>query len=334
LRFSNHQISKTPSETVRKPKIELFFISYTTTNNNKLNHLKTTPPPMNRRNFLQSSALALAATHLESFDFLKSKKQIALQLWSLRDDMAASPIKTLEKVAAMGYKEVEGFSYADGKMFGMPIMEFKKHLNDCGLKMQSNHMALFAANYDKKTKTLTDSYKKTVEAAHQLGQKYVVCPWGLESDRKTLDGVKHLIETYNAAAELCKSSGLQFAYHNHDFEFKEIEGKTMYDMITQECDSNLVQLEMDVYWVHFAGQKPQDWFDKYPGRFKMLHMKDMAKTEKRETIEVGDGSIDFVQIIKGSKKAGVEKFIVELENYKTTPLQGVELDYKRLKALL
>jgi sugar phosphate isomerase/epimerase len=290
---------------------------------------------MNRRTFIQQSGLALAATQFVSLeDTFKSKKHIALQLWSLRDDMAKEPVKTLEKVAAMGYKEVEGFSYADGKMFGMPTKEFKKHLTDLGLKMESNHMALFGANYNSTTKTLNDSYKKTVETAAELGQKYVVCPWGMETERKDLNGVKHLLETYQAAAELCKSTGLQFVYHNHDFEFFPIEGKTMYDMITQQLDANLVKLEMDVYWVYFAGQKPQDWFDKYPGRFKMLHMKDMAKTEKRETIEIGDGSVDFATIIKGAKKAGVEKFVVELENYQTTPLQGVELDLKRLKALV
>ena len=291
---------------------------------------------MKRRDFILSSGLGAAGLAIGGSSLLEFKPRhrhhIGVQLWSVREDVKKDAKGTLAKLASYGYKEVESGNYQDGKFYGFDAKTFRTMLDDAGLKMTSGHAAVLPTDLDSKM-MISDRWKKAVENAKIVGQNYIINPWMNEPDRKTADSVKHLVDAYNKAAEYAHAQGLKFAYHNHNFEFNEVEGKKIYDYLLDGCDKNLVDFEMDIYWVVFANQNPIDWMEKHPGRFKLVHVKDMAKTEKRESIEVGNGSIDFNKIFEHKKTAGIEYYIVELEAYVTTPMQGVDLCLQNLKKL-
>lgn len=261
-----------------------------------------------------------------ALSFLKPKsvKHLGVQLYSVRDDIRKAPRPTVEAVAKMGYKEVELFDYVEGKFFGITVKDFGKLLKDNGLKAPSGHFNLKIADLDLFAKMLSDRVKKAYDDYATLGLKYIVCPYIDANERDQLD---KLLPVFDAAARYARKAGLRFAYHNHDFEFllKSANGKSMMERLLTETDPAVVEFEMDMYWVNFANNNILDWINKYPGRWKLCHVKDMANSEKRETIEVGDGSIDFANVFKnGAKKAGLEYYIVELEHYKTTPLEGIK----------
>lgn len=291
---------------------------------------------LTRRHFLKNSSLAAAGTAL-SFHQLSTLapptvKHLGLQLWSIREDMGKDAAGTVKALAGMGYREVEGFGYNDGKMFGMPIADFSKLLKDNGISMPSSHSAVTLKSYDEGKKSLTDATKKMIDDAASMGQRYVVCPWMDEKERSQID---KLVGVYQAAGEYARKAGLRFGYHNHNFEY-EMRGpdnRLIIEWLLHETDPKLVAMEMDIYWVCFAKHNPLDWIKLYPGRWELCHAKDMANSEKRETIEVGDGSIDFNGIFKQSKLAGLQYYIIELEHYKTTPMQGVERARKNFMKL-
>ena len=230
---------------------------------------------------------------------------------------------TVKALAKMGYKEVEGFGYSDGKMFGISFKEFVNMLRDNGLTMPSSHVMFDSKAYDAGTKSLTDAAKKSIDDAASAAQQYIVCPYMADPDRLIID---KMIPVYQAAAEYAQKAGVRFGYHNHDFEFdkKGPDGRLIIEWLLHEIDPKLMTFEMDIYWVKFAKYNPLDWFKIYPGRWELCHAKDMAATDKRESIEVGDGVIDFNEIFRQSKTAGLKYYIIELENYVTTPIQGAE----------
>ncbi|MGC4103045.1 sugar phosphate isomerase/epimerase family protein [Ferruginibacter sp.] len=149
---------------------------------------------------------------------------------------------------------------------------------------------------------------------HQLGHSHIIIPWLKEENRKTIDQYKTLAERINKAGEICKGEGLQLAYHNHDFEFKDMNGEHGYDILLNNTDKNLVKFEMDLYWVVRAGYQPVEIFKKHPGRFPFWHVKDMDKADKTKNTEVGNGTVDFKTIFASAKLAGVTHYIVEQEN--------------------
>ncbi len=285
---------------------------------------------MERRTFIKNSTYLLAGLAVEPLISPMKKTPIGLQLWSIRKDMKTDPLKVLRKVAEIGYQEVEGGeSYANGKFYSISPKQFKIELKSIGLSMTSGHYSIDEASL--KTLTVSDSLKLAVESAKIVGNDYFIQPY-VDVSKRNLEDYKRLFEAMNVVGEYCKQNNLQFAYHNHEFEFQRIGETTIYEQILESTEPSLVKMQMDLYWVHFAKQNPFYWFDKYPNRFELFHMKDLANSDKRETIEIGDGSIDFTSIIQkvGKKK----KFIVELEDYKTTPLLGVEKSYNNLRKLL
>ena len=281
-----------------------------------------------RRKFLKNSSLALAGTAL-SVDSLPAVftpppvTHLGVQLWSIREDMNKDTAGTVKALANMGYREVEGFGYSEGKMFGMPVADFSKLLKDNGIAMPSSHVMFTSKAYDFTAKSLTDAAKKSIDDAASLGQKYVVCPYMADDDRGR---IPDMVKVFQAAGEYAKKAGVRFGYHNHAFEFEKrgADNRLIIEWLLHEVDPKIMAMEMDIYWVCFAKHNPLDWIKLYPGRWELCHAKDMAKTEKRESIEVGDGSIDFSAIFKQSAKAGLKYYIVELENYVTTPLEGVK----------
>jgi sugar phosphate isomerase/epimerase len=290
---------------------------------------------ISRRRFVQVAAVAGSALSLgKGLRSVLGPTEISpgLQLWSVRDALSKDPAAAVKSLAKMGYRKVEGFGMDSGKMFGLSVADFIKIVKDNGMKMPSTHCKFTLADYDAGKKMLSDTAKKTIDLAVSQGVKYVINPWLDEKERGQID---QLVPVYQAAAAYAKKAGGKFAYHNHDFEFtkKGPDGRLLIEWILHETDPALVDMEMDMYWVVFAGYNPVDWFERYPGRWKLCHVKDLASTAARESIEVGEGTIDFNAIFKHRKKAGLEHFVIELEHYRTNSMDGVDLCRKNFRKL-
>jgi sugar phosphate isomerase/epimerase len=285
-----------------------------------------------RRAFLQQAGILAAATIITpSFAFAKGNKQIGLQLYSLRDELPKDVKGVIEKVAAAGYKEVETYGYNNGKFFGLSVAEFKNLLKSNGLTAPSGHYGM-----DQFSKTgKTDNLKADIEACANLGGEYFTIAGAHVEMSKGVDGFKKVANDFNQVASLAKASGLKFAYHNHDFEFKKLGDTTGYDVYLQETDKNLVNFEMDLYWVVRSGNDPMRLFKAYPGRFPMWHVKDMDKTNPALNAEIGTGSIDFKSIFAQAKQSGMKHFFVEHEtNYKPDPTGSITTSAGYIKANL
>lgn len=282
---------------------------------------------MKRRNFLQTSAAAALGTLAFPNEMLELKKikKVGLQLYTVRDDISKDLMGTLQKVAKIGYNHVELASYNDGKIYGKTPLEFKKILTDLGLVTYSSHIGL---------DVLRKGWEKAVADAVVLGQKYVVCPYLQDSERKSMDQYKKLFELLNNCGEVAKKAGLQLAYHNHDFEFQTLDGQIPMDEMLKACDKDLVKIELDLYWTVKAGRDPIALFKNDPGRFHLWHVKDMANTAEKEFAPVGNGTIDFKKIFQNAKAAGLEYFFVEQDMHKNKqPLVNIETSYSYLKGL-
>nr|AUN37921.1 sugar phosphate isomerase/epimerase [uncultured bacterium] len=233
--------------------------------------------------------------------------------------------KVLEHVAKSGYKEVETYGYSSEQgFFGTSPKDFKKILNDNGLKAPSGHYDFNTFVKDNNA----DFLKSSIECANILGSEYVTIPWLDENLRKNIDGYKRIAQKINEAAVLCKQSGLKLAYHNHNFEFKKFGNQTGYDILLQETDKKLVDFELDIYWAVSTGNDPLQLFRANPGRFKMWHVKDMDKSKAEWNTEIGEGSINFKAIFAEAKLSGMQHFFVEQEsNYSPNPNDSIKTSW-------
>ncbi|KLT65907.1 sugar phosphate isomerase/epimerase [Pedobacter sp. BMA] len=285
-----------------------------------------------RRNFIkQASFAAGAALLIPSFAFDKASKNVGLQLYTLRDLLPKDVTGVIEKVAQAGYKEVETYGFSNGKFWNLTTKEFKSLLDANGLKAPSGHYGM-----DDFMKTgSTDKLKADIESSAALGGKYFTIAGAHVDMTKGADGFKKTAADFNKVAEIAKASGLKFAYHNHDFEFKKLGDTTGYDVYLQETDKNLVSFEMDLYWVVRSGNDPLALFKKYPGRFPMWHVKDMDKAKPELNTEVGKGSIDFKKIFAQAKLSGMQNFFVEHENnYQPDQIGSITTSCAYIKANL
>jgi len=266
-----------------------------------------------RRKFLTQAGLISAglmiAPRLLS---AKPNNVVGLQLYSLRDQLPKDVRGVIAKVAAAGYKEVETFGYSKQNGFwGLDAKAFSSLLKENGLTTPSGHFGLDEFLLQDKT-TQMESY---IEAANVTGMTYLVIPSINGEALKSADSFKKIAEKMNKAAEICKKAGLKLGYHNHNFEWRPVDGTTFYDTILKETDPKLVQMEMDIFWVVRAGQDPVKIFQQHPGRFALCHIKDRDKTQTDLNTEIGKGSIDFKAILSHAKEAGLKHYIVEQENY-------------------
>jgi len=298
-----------------------------------------------RRKFLVNGSLSLAGAMLlpNSIFATPNARDIILgiQLYSVRDEMKKDPLDTLKKLAAMGYKNVEHADYVDRKFYGYSPKEFKKILNDLGLKMPSGHTVLAEKDWDNSKKDFTDKWKYTVEDAATVGQLYVISPWLDESLRKDYDGLINFLQIFNKSGELCKKSGMKFGYHNHDFEFKySLNGKKIYDIILDNTDPKLVIQQMDIGNMYGAGGIALDILKKYPGRFESMHVKDEIKSATKgemdseyESTVLGKGILPVKEICDLFRKSGgTTEFIIEQESYQgKTPLNCSKEDLAVMK---
>lgn len=282
---------------------------------------------MDRRKFIQTSAVATAGmlTLPSIFAEAKGKKEIGLQLYTLRDVIMKDVKGTLDAVASWGYTQVETYGYGNGKLFGLPVAEFGAHLKGLGVKVTSGHYGI---------DLLSTGWEQTCADAQSMGQKYVVVPWLDKKYYSSLDELKKTCESINKAAEVAKKHKLRMGYHNHAFEFEAVEGKVMFDVMLEELDPKLVAMEMDIYWVVRANQNPFAYFEKYPKRFELWHIKDMDKTSRENNADVGTGSIDFVKLLAAGKQAGLKTFFVEQETYPDNPMLSAENSAKYMKTIL
>jgi sugar phosphate isomerase/epimerase len=301
---------------------------------------------LSRRKFITTSSLSLAATMLLPKNIFANGNDgtvnLSVQLYSVRDDMKKDPLATLQQIAAMGYKNVEHANYIDKKFYGYAATEFKKVLYDLGLKMPSGHTVLADKHWDKISNSFTDSWKRTIEDAVIVGQRHVISPWLDESLRNDYDGLIRFLDVFNKCGELCKKSGLQFGYHNHDFEFNTLlNGKTIYDIILDNTDAGLVLQQIDIGNMYSAGGRALEILKKYPGRFASMHVKDEIKVAGKgemgsgyESTILGEGLLPIKKIIDDFKKTGgTTEFIVEQESYQgKTALEAVKKDFVIMKS--
>ena len=281
----------------------------------------------NRRDFLKiSGAGALGIMALGPMGCASGTKGVGLQLYSIRDAMDEDVPGSLQKVADMGYKYLEMAGYSDGKFYDYTPEEFKKMANDLGMEVISSHTMVEAEGI-----TL-DNAKIMADAHAKLGVKYCVQPWVNEPDRN-IETYKKMIGDWNEVGKIMKEAGLQFGYHNHNFEFLNIDGIVpYYDLFLPEMDPDLITMEIDLYWVTKAGQDPVEMFNKYPGRFQLFHLKDMyEETEpyfevvKDDIAPVGAGKIDFKRILAAKETAGMKHLFVEDDNQGNgKPFEGIE----------
>jgi sugar phosphate isomerase/epimerase len=287
----------------------------------------------NRRKFIKTSGsitggLMLAnLTGLSALDGCNSNKSIGdfgIQLYTLREDMPKDPKGVLKQIAGFGYKQIESYEGAKGMFWGMTHTDFKKYMDDLGMKLVASHC-----------NTSQDFEKKAAEAA-EIGMKYLIYPW--EGTTKTLDDYRKMADDFNKNGEVCHRNGIRFAFHNHDYSFKKMEGQFAQDILMNNTDPSLVDFEMDIYWVVAAGEDPEAWMKKYKNRFTLCHVKDRSKTPVENnglnSVNLGTGSINWLQVLKTAKDNGMKFFITEQEAYAgTTPLGAVEANAEYMKGL-
>jgi len=269
-------------------------------------------------------------------------KDIGIQLYTLRNEIDAQGVDAiLKKVADAGYKWVEPYGYEDRKFLKKTPAEFKQICTDLGMKATSVHSVTEVSSSGGK-EAIIDQMKTTAEDALAIGAEYMVWAFLKPEDRTSMDDYRNHIETWNKFSEVCKEAGIQFAYHNHDFEFQLFEGeKEMpYEMIMRETDSDLVKFEMDLFWVTMANQDPVEWIKKEPGRFHLWHVKDKVKEEDKYMVDgearffapVGKGTIDFKRIFDARATSGMKYFFVEQDFTKegVSPLDTMKVSWNYL----
>ena len=245
--------------------------------------------------------------------------KIGLQLYTVRRELEKDFEGTLQRVAGLGYREVEFAGY-----YNRTPQQVKAILDKNNLSAPSAHTQL---------QGMRQNLDQLLEAAHVIGHRYLVLAYLNADERKTLDDYKRVIESLNQAGEVCQKSGVQLAYHNHDFEFPPIDGVVPYDLMLKETSASRVKMELDLYWITKAGQSAAKYFAANPGRFALVHVKDMDNTPKRFFTEVGRGVIDFKQLLPQAKKAGVKHFFVEQDETPGSPFDSIKISYDYLNGL-
>jgi len=288
---------------------------------------------MKRRDFIRNTTLGLAGaamwTQLPESLFAKPYgKPIGLQLYTLREQLEKDVPGTIKQLSAIGYKDVEIYS-----LYGKTPAEFGQILKDNGIAASSGHYLL---------PVVKSEWEKRIEDAKTLGLRYMVIAILPPEERKSLDDYKKLAELFNKAGEATQKAGIQFCYHNHNFEFQKFGDTMPYDYLLKTLDPKLVAFEMDCFWVTHAGQDPVAYFKPHPGRFPLLHIKDMKdKPAPSQELDakmglfapVGSGSIDWKRVFAAANVGGMEHYYVEQDYCEIPPLEAVKMSYQYLDAL-
>jgi sugar phosphate isomerase/epimerase len=280
-----------------------------------------------RRDFFRSLSAAAAGIILPLTSAKAAPQRndslmnIAIQLWSLREIVQNDLRRTLENLSKMGFQGIEPYGF-DGTFFGIQAQEFKNICKSLNLKIYSSHTGITSQNAE-----------LFAEKAALVGLEYLILPSMMGRPHATADDYRKVAEELNKIGEVCRRCNIRFGYHNHDFEFETIDGLVPYDILLQQTDSSQVDFQLDVFWMVKAGYEPKQYFDKHPGRFSTLHIKDMGKDG--ESCIVGNGIIDFTDLMKHSEKAGTKLLIYEQEHFtEGEPLHCAEQSLKYMQAYL
>jgi sugar phosphate isomerase/epimerase len=298
-------------------------------------------PVIRRREFVKNgvavgAAATLSPTLLSARPFGRS---VGIQLYTVKDELAKDFDGTLKKIAAIGYKEVEAAGF-----YKKSAVEFRKSIEGVGMTIPSAHYAL---------QDLLDGFDAKLAYAHELGLKYIICsfpfvanPGRFHAEKFyeeishgiTLDDWKWNFDQFNKLAERTKKAGMQFGYHNHNIEFRTLDGVLVYDEMLRRTDASLVKMEMDIAWVALAGYDPVAYLEKFPQRYELLHVKDIkpgpptTEGEGGGSTELGRGTIDWKKVMAAVKKASVKHYFVEQEDPFTDHpvMEAIRIDYEFL----
>ena len=273
-----------------------------------------------RRHFLKASGTVAIGSLLlpQLADASKvTKRKIGLQLYTVRKEMLEDAAGTLQQIAKLGYKELESAKSEKGNYYGLLPKEIKKIAEDHGMRLISGHVHI-----DK-------DWQRSVDAAAEAGQPYLICS-SMSDNAQTIKNYQRTADEFSKAAEDCKKVNIVFGYHNHESEFEKINGQVLYDILLERTDPSLVKMEFDLGWVIASGNDPVKYFNKYPGRFPLWHLKDMDKVKKQST-EFGKGVVNIAEMFKNERKSGMKHFFVEQEEYTSTPMESLKYNYDYMK---
>ena len=288
---------------------------------------------ISRKQFLKSLAGLAGIAVVRKISANPLGLPIGIQLYTVRNDLTADFVGTLKKLVAMGYREVEASVAKEGHIDfnGGSPQEFKRKLDDAGLRVPSCHFGPPKDNTE---------WARHIETAHVLNLEYMLCATP-PRQTNSLDAWKRAANFFNHLGKQCHDSGLQFAYHNHNGEFRVYDGVIAYDELLRATDKDLVKMEMDCFWTTFAGQDPVHYFHRDPGRFALLHIKDLKPGYKPTTgdvkgnpfTEVGKGTINWKRIFDAASGAGVKHYYVEQDMWDGPSLSSARTSADYLKAL-
>jgi len=280
-----------------------------------------------------------------SLNFLSSlpkDHEMGLQLFTFFNEIDNDVEGTLKKIAGVGYKKIESAFSTKGGYYGMKPKEFAKFLKDNGMRWRSHHAlgapfkmpagAKMPEGPDGKPITippmrnLRDNMQELIDEIAEGGADYLVCA---STPITTLDEVKSSIEVLNKTDEACKKAKIGFAYHNHDAEFRAVEGQIPYEMFLSQTK---MQMELDLAWATKGQKDPVELFKQYPGRFPLWHVKDLDK-EFKTVLPVGEGTIDFIRIFDAASTSGMKHFFVEHDMPKDA-LASIKSSYNYLSKML
>jgi len=255
----------------------------------------------------------------------KNAQQVGIQMYTLRDQTEKDLLGTLRKVADMGYEAVEFAGY-----FGVPAKELRQTLDDLGLAAPSAHVGLDFSSLEKMQSALS----REIEYAQELGLQYIITPGSPVPQQPSLDDVTALIPFLEKASELVRAAGLKYGYHNHDFEFKKVDGQAIIDLWLQQIPAEHMIAEFDLGWVYVGGADPAEYISRYAGRVPLVHIKDFGAGH--EETDLGMGQVDFGSVFDIADQAGILYYIVEQETYSSSSLESAKLalDYFRKRNLL
>ncbi|MDP3773761.1 MAG: sugar phosphate isomerase/epimerase [Gemmatimonadales bacterium] len=242
---------------------------------------------------------------------------LGVQLYTVREEMRRDIERTLARVAEIGYREVEFAGY-----FGRTPRQVRAMLD-------ANHLVAPGAHVGLDTLE-GDAAERTIEAARVIGHDYLIVAWTPAAWRRSLDDWRRVAERFNRAGERTRAAGIQFAYHNHDFEFRELEGRVPFDVLCEATDPRLVRIELDLFWIVHGGGDPLAFLRRWPGRVPLVHVKD--RTADGRMMDVGAGVIDWRGIFARRRQAGIRHFFVEHDE-PADPWASIRASYGYLSGL-
>ncbi len=275
-----------------------------------------------KRNFLKAAGMLAAGSVLSpalAKSVFRPQYKAGIQLYSVKELMLADPAGALKQLAKIGYREVESARSNKGNYYGLKPKEIKTITQDLGIKLVSGHVQI------------DQNWQQAVDEAAEAGQEYLICSV-LPAEGQTVENYQRSADRFNKAGEECKKANVTFGYHNHVNEFEKAGNQTLYNILLDRTDPALVKMEMDLGWVIAAGSSPQHYFDQYPGRFPLWHLKDM-NVAKRESTELGKGDINIADLFKNAGKSGMKHFFVEQEEYTRPVLVSCQYNYDYLEKL-